>query len=140
MRVVAEPLDELLEVLVQHRVVVDVARPGIELRLGRELAEEKQVRGFEKVAVLRQLFDRIAAVEQDALVAVDERDPAAARRRVHERGIVGHQAEVVRRHLDLPQVCRPDRPILDWHFVLLAGAVVGDRQRIGHEIRSSRLD
>ena len=65
------------------------------------------------VALLGQLLDRIAAVAQDALVAVDERDRALARRGVHERRVVAQQAEVVGIHLDLPQVHargRPDRP------------------------------
>ena len=72
-------------------------RPLLKLRLGRQLAEQDQVRGLEKVAVLGQLLDRIAAVEQDALVAVDEGDPAPARGGVHERRVVGHHPELVRR-------------------------------------------
>jgi predicted RNase H-like nuclease len=44
------------------------------LRLGRQLAVEQQVAGLEEVAVLGELLDRIAAVEQDALVAVDVGD------------------------------------------------------------------
>ena len=43
------------------------------LRLGRQLAEQDQVGRLEEVAVLGQLLDRVAAVEQDALVAVDDR-------------------------------------------------------------------
>ena len=41
------------------------------LRLRRQLAVEQQVAGLEEVAVLGELLDRIAAIEQDALVAVD---------------------------------------------------------------------
>src|SRR5438874_423688 len=81
--VVAEPLHELLDVLVEHRVQRDLARPRLQLRLGGELAEKNQVGGFEVVAVLGQLLDRIAAIEEDPLVAVDERDGAPAVRRVH---------------------------------------------------------
>ena len=61
-----------------------------------QLAEQDQVGGLEEVAVLGQLLDRVAAIEQDALVAVDVGDPALARRRVHERRVVGHHPEVVR--------------------------------------------
>ena len=43
------------------------------LRGGRQLAVEQQIAGFEEVAVLGQVVDRIAAVEQDAFVAVDDR-------------------------------------------------------------------
>jgi hypothetical protein len=89
--------------------------------------------------VLRELLDRVAAIEQDPLVAVDERDLAATRGRVHEGRVVGHHAELIGGHPDLPQVGRANRSVLDRNLVLLAGAVVGDRQRFGHEIRSSRL-
>ena len=73
-RVVLEALHELLDVLVQHRVERDLARPRLLLRRGRQLAEQDQVRGLEEVALLGELLDRIAAVEQDALVAVDVGD------------------------------------------------------------------
>ena len=99
---------------------------------GRQLAEEDQVRRLEVGALLGQLLDRIAAVEQDALVAVDVGDAAPARGGVLERRVVRHQPEVVGAGLDLPQVHRADRAVLDRQLVLLAGAVVGDRERVGH--------
>ena len=81
MRVVLESLHELLDVLVQHRVEGDLANPGLELRLGRQFAEQDQVGGFEEVALFGELLDGVAAIEQDALVAVDEGNGAAAVRR-----------------------------------------------------------
>jgi hypothetical protein len=39
--------------------------------LGRQFAVQQQVADFEEVAMLGQLLDRITAMEQDALVAVD---------------------------------------------------------------------
>ena len=45
----------------------------------RQLAEHQQVRGLRKRRVLGQFLDRVAAVAQDALLAVDERDAARAR-------------------------------------------------------------
>ena len=87
-----------------------------------------------KRRLLRELLDRVAAVLEDALVAVDERDGRLARRGVRERRVVGHEAEVVVTHLDLPQVEGPDRPVLDGQLVALPGAVVRDRDRVffGH--------
>jgi len=41
------------------------------LRLGRQLTVKQQVAGLEEVASLRQLLDRIAAIFQDAGIAVD---------------------------------------------------------------------
>ena len=53
-------------------VVGDVVGPLVQLRLGREFAVEDQVGDFEIRALLRQFLDRIAAIAQDSLVAVDE--------------------------------------------------------------------
>src|SRR2546430_6458261 len=64
-----EPIDELLDALVDDRVVGDVIHPRIELRRGGQLAVEQQVRRFQERAPLGQLLDRIAAVAQDPLVA-----------------------------------------------------------------------
>ena len=44
------------------------------LRRRRELAIEEEVADPDEIAFLGQLVDRIAAVEKDALVAVDEGD------------------------------------------------------------------
>ncbi len=132
MGVVLKPLHELLDVLVEHRVKRDVARPGFELALRGQLAEQNQVGGLKIRAVLRQLLDRIAAIQQDAVVAVNERDAAAARRRVLKRRVVRHQAEVVGTRLDFAEVHRAHGAVLDGQLVGGAGAVVGDRQCVGH--------
>ena len=46
---------------------------------GRQLAADQQVGHLDEVALLGQLLDRDAAVAEDALLAVDERDRARAR-------------------------------------------------------------
>jgi hypothetical protein len=138
-RVVLKPLHQLLDVLVQHRVVGNLARPRLHLRGGRQLAEQDQVRRFEKIALLRELLDRIAAVEQDALVAIDVGDGAAAVGRIHERRVVRHQPEVVRRCLYLAQIHGADSAILNRQVVLLAGTVVDDRQRVVHKTCKSEV-
>ena len=112
--------------------VRDVLLPAVQLGRGRQLAEQQQVGDLEVGALLGQLLDRIAAVLEDADVAVDVGDRAPARRGVGEGRVVRHQAEVVVGHLDLPQVHGPDGAVLDGHFVALAGAVVDDGERIGH--------
>ena len=93
-----------------------------------QLAVEQQVGDLEVGALLGELLDRVAAVAQDALVAVDEGDGDSARRGVHERRVVGHQPEVVVVDLDLAQVHRADGPVRDGDLVGLAGSVVGDGQ------------
>jgi hypothetical protein len=63
----------------------------------RQLAEEEQIRDLEVVRALGELLDRVAAIFEDALVAVDEGDRAAARRGVHESRVVGDETEVLLR-------------------------------------------
>src|SRR5207244_13114821 len=64
-------------------------------------------------ALVGELLDRIAAIPQDTLVTVDVADRAATRRRVEKPRIVRHQADVVGRRLDLPQVDGADGTVLD---------------------------
>ena len=47
---------------------------AVELRLRRQLAVDQQVRDLEVGRLLGELLDRVAAVLEDALVAVDEGD------------------------------------------------------------------
>jgi hypothetical protein len=145
MRVVAEPVQVLLDVLVDVRVVGDRVDELVELLPARQLAVQEQVRDLEVARLLGQLLDGVAAVLEDALVAVDEGDGAPAVRGVEERRVVAHETEVVIVDLDLAQVRRLDAPVLDRDLVGLAGAVVGDRQSVfGHGVRrhftGKRLD
>jgi hypothetical protein len=41
------------------------------LRSGGQLAIEQEIAGFEKITVLGELLDRIAAIKQDAFIAID---------------------------------------------------------------------
>ncbi len=88
-RVAAEPGVEPRELFVHHGVMGDDIDEPLLLLLVRQLAVQQQVAHLEKVAVHRELLDRIAAVEQHARVAVDIRDFRAAARRGHEPGVVG---------------------------------------------------
>ena len=126
--VVVEPLHEpLADVVVQERVVDDVEGPVVELGLRRQLPVQEQVGDLEVRRVLRQLLDRVAAVAQDAGVAVQEGHTRRARRRGQERGVVHAQVGV-----QLPQRGRWEHPVLDGHGDLLAGPVVDDGDGVGH--------
>ena len=100
-----------------------------------QLAVAQQPRDFEKGRLFGELFDRIAAIAENSLVAVDERDRALARCRVHERGIVRHQPEFFGRRLDLAKVHRArrrvtfDAALYDLNGVVLVGARILDVQR-----------
>ena len=73
-RVVAESVHESLDVLVHERVVGDLVHPGVVLLLGGQLALDQEIGHLEEVGLLRELLDRVAAVLEDALVAVDVGD------------------------------------------------------------------
>ena len=93
-----------------------------------KLAVDQQVGDLEVARPLGELLDRVAAVLEDALLAVDVRDRGATRRGRHVGGVVGHQAEVVLVDLDVAKLGGADRPVFDRNLVLLPGSVVGDRQ------------
>ena len=132
MRVLGQAVKQAGQSRRRHAAVVNRRRERLQLRRGWQFALDHQPRRLEKRALLGQLLDRIPAIAQDALVAVDERDGAATGRRVHQRRVVGHQAEVVGGLADLAQVGRTDGVVLDGELVAVAGAVVCDRQRVCH--------
>ena len=136
--VVAEALEELLQVLVDVGVVGDVEGPAVELGPGRQLAEDQQVGDLEEGRALAELLDRVAAVFEDAGVAVDVGDRGAAGGGVGEGRVVGHQPEFVLVDLDLAQVHAAHGAVLDRQLVGLAGAVVGDGQRLRAASRRRR--
>src|SRR5581483_6939769 len=84
----------------------------------------------QEARLLSELLDWIAAVLENALVAIDERDRRPARRGSHVGRVVGHEPEVVLVDLDLAQLGGTDRLVLDRDLVFLARTVVDDRQRL----------
>ena len=133
MSVVVEAVDEpLAHVLVDERVVRDVADPGVELRLVRQLAVQQQIGDLEVRRVLRELLDRVAAVAQDPRITVEVGDRRLARRRREVRRVVA-----VQRRVELTQCRRRKHPAFDGNGDGLSGAVVGDGDGVGH-VASSR--
>ena len=131
MRVVAEALQKRPHVLVHVRVVRDVVHPRVVLALRRQLAVAQQPRHLEERRLLGQLLDGISAIAQNSLVAVDEGDRAAARRRVQERGIVAEtdpdRPRVVGLHLF--EICRADRAVGDRNLIGFLRPLVGEVER-----------
>ena len=126
MRVAPEALEEPAHLLVHHGVARDaVVEVGL-LRRRRQFAVEQQVAGLQEVAVLGQLLDRIAAIEQDALVAVDIGDLGLAARRRGEAGVVGEHAALAVELGDVEHV-RADRAVVDREIPVL----VADGDRAG---------
>ena len=81
MGVAAEALEEAGHLLVNHGVMDHAVVEILLLRRGRQLAVEQEVAGLEEVALFGELLDRIAAIFQDAGVAVDIGDLGLAARR-----------------------------------------------------------
>ncbi|MCY1441084.1 hypothetical protein D9M71_573870 [compost metagenome] len=91
--VAAEAVEEGLQLLVNHGVVLHGA-DELGLLLGiRQFAVEQQVAGLEVVGFFGQLLDRVAAVQQDTLVAVDISDLRLAGCGRHETRV---ESEVTR--------------------------------------------
>src|SRR5262245_52061227 len=92
MGVASKALIEPAHLLVHHGVMGDtIVEVGL-LGGSGKLAVEQEVAGLEKVAVLGQLLDRVSAIEQDALVAVDIGDLGLAASRRGVAGIIGEHS------------------------------------------------
>ena len=89
--VATEAAEEVVHLLVHHGVARHTVLEQIEFLGRRQLAVQQQIADFEVMALVRQLFDRIAAIEQLTLVAVDIGDGAVAGCGRGEAGIVGEQ-------------------------------------------------
>ncbi len=104
-RVVVEAVEEAQQRLVDHRVITDVVGELLELLAARQVAVQQQVRHFHEAALLGQLLDGIAAMQQHAGVAVDVGDAAFGGCGGAVAGIVGEDAEILveRRDIHAPR-------------------------------------
>ena len=94
MRVAAEAVVELADLLVQHRVPHHAEVEFLPLLRVRQVTVKQQIAYLKEVGVLGELFDGIAAIQQDTFVAVDVGDLALARRCSAVSGIEGEDPEV----------------------------------------------
>ena len=106
--VAREAVEEGAQVLVQHRVPADGVLEAAQLVARRQLAVDEQVGDLDEGRLLGQLVDRVAAVAQDALVAVDVGDGALARRRVDEADVVGDEPGLLQQRADTEAVVAVD--------------------------------
>ncbi len=70
MGVARESVVERTHVLVQHRMTLQGAFEFFELILGWQFAVDQQITDLEKIALLGQHLDRIAAITQNALLTI----------------------------------------------------------------------
>ncbi len=101
-----ETVVERFHVLVQHRVIANVFAKTFRLVASRQFAVNQQVSGFQKVAILGEDLDRVSAVPQHAVFAVEERDRTAGAAGVDvrfiERDRTGCGSQIADVDSDLP--------------------------------------
>ena len=78
MRIGRERVEEVPHLLADQGVMDDLGHEPIELLARRQLAPDEEVRDLQEGGVLRELFDRIAAVAEDAVFPVEVGDRARA--------------------------------------------------------------
>ena len=72
MSIVVEALHKVLaKVLVDEGVVCDLVAPSLKLLRGWKVTEDQQVGNLEIARMLGQLFNRVSAVTQDAVLAIE---------------------------------------------------------------------
>ena len=87
-----EAVEELLEVLVQHRVMRDVVVELLQLGGARQLLVQQQPHHLDEVGLLRQLLNRISGITQNALLTVQERDVGLTGAGITQARVEGHGA------------------------------------------------
>ena len=123
MGVTAKALEEAGHLLVHHGVVDHAMVEIFLLRLRRQFPVEQQIAGLEKVAVLGELLDRVAAVLQHAGVAVDIGDLRLAAAGRGEAGVVGEHPGLGVELADVDDI-GPDRAAQDGEII----GLVADRE------------
>ena len=92
MRVVRQGVEESTQVLVQESVTTNLLVELRELSRARQVAVDEKPGDFKVGRVLSDVLNGVAAITQDALVTVDERDRTLCRRRVHETQVQGGES------------------------------------------------
>jgi len=137
MGVVVEAVEENPQAFVDQGVPGDGVIELLELLFVGQLAVQQQIRDLKKRALFGELFDGVAAIEQHALVAIDEGDVTLAATGGGVARVVGEIAQIAVERADIDQI-RPMRAAAHRCFALLAGGVVGDGNGlVGHAYSSA---
>ena len=107
----------------------DPGPPTRTLAGGRQFAVQDQPGDVEVARALGELLDRVAAVAENALVAVNVGDPADAGGGVLERWVVGGEPRILGVRPHLPEPGGSHRAVFDVEAVVGPGATVGEGQR-----------
>jgi hypothetical protein len=104
MGVAAETVEETGDLIMNHGVVLDILFEGLLLGLVRQFAIFQQVGHFEEVALLCQLLDRVTAIQQLALVAVNVGDLRLAAGGREKTRVIGKQPGLTTKATDVDNV------------------------------------
>ncbi len=128
-RISGKAVVERPHVLVQHRVPPDRRSKSGELLSDGQLAVNQQVAHLDEIAVLGQDFDRIAAIPQDALGAVQVGDVAGHATCVHIPFIERDQARILqqRRNIQRSLILRAHD-----HGQFVIAVIVAQLSGVGH--------
>ena len=115
------------QLFMQQGVAADVIGERLLLLHGRQLAVEQQIADLHVIAAHRQVLNRIAAMQQNALVAVNKGNVRAAGPGGRKTGVIGQPAllRVQRFDIQKPLAMRV-RMRRQAHF--FAGALIGNRK------------
>jgi len=92
--VVTEPTDKITDVLMHHCVIFNSVAESCEFAFRRKLSVKQQIANFKVAAFLSQLVDRVAAMQQNTFITIDECDRAFAAAGTTVAGIVGEESGV----------------------------------------------
>ncbi len=87
--VVTESVEETQHALVQHCVCANRRIECFQFIRCRQLSVQKEIRNFNKVRMLGELFYRVTPVHENAFLAVDECDVTVTATSRYKPGIVG---------------------------------------------------
>ena len=123
--ITSETTQEKLHLLIHHGVVVHQFVKVCALLRIRQVAFQEQVASVQIVAVVGQLLNGIAAVEQLTFVAINEGNVRLARGRRQEAWVISEHASLAIQFSNIDHI-RTNAAAVDGHFN--AGAAVAERQ------------
>src|SRR5438105_2029382 len=99
------------------------------IRIG-QLAVDQEISHLQETASLRQFLDWVTPVAQNAALAIDVGDGAAAAGGVEECWVVAHHAGPGPVRRDLLEFGGRDRAVPNGNLVAAAGAIIDDGKRL----------
>ena len=127
--IMAESLDELVEIVIVGGVLHDFSLKVSRLFLAGQFSEDQEEGGLQEGALLSELFDGDASVFEDTFVTIDEGYSGYAVHGIHI-GWVERSSDISCSVLDFSEVGGVDSTVLDGQGVLFSGSVVLNRESI----------